>query len=160
VAFENARELGYEVCLESNCIEGDYREIADKLILELAGLQNAFKKKVCLISGGEVSCPVIGHGIGGRNQEFALYAASQMAASGIEDAVVLSCGTDGIDGNSIAAGAVLSASAIRLAREKNLDLSRYYATSDTNSFFLEYGGLVVTGPTGNNIRDLRILLAL
>ena len=159
VAAETARELGFEVSIESASVEGDYKKVAGKLISELAGLQKARGKKVCLISGGEVSCPVSGRGVGGRNQEFTLYAASRLAASGIENAVVLSCGTDGVDGNSIATGAVLSASAMGVAEERNLDLNRYFETSDSHSFFLEYGGLVVTGPTGNNIRDLRILLA-
>lgn len=159
VAANMAQELGYEVRINSNYVEGDYREIADKLTLELAELRNSCKKKACVISGGEAACAVSGKGVGGRNQEFALYTALQMAASGLKDAVVLACGTDGIDGNSIATGAVLSTNEIISAQQRNLDLNGYFQTSDSHSFFLEHGGLVVTGPTGNNIRDLRVFIA-
>jgi glycerate-2-kinase len=160
VACEVARNLGYETQVDHKNVEGEYKNIARELILELANLQKAHpNKKVCVISGGEASCPVSGRGIGGRNQEFVLYAASLLSASGMENAVVLSCGTDGIDGNSIATGAILSADAIRHANEKGFDLNSYFQANDSHSFFLEHGGLIVTGPAGNNIRDLRILAA-
>jgi glycerate 2-kinase len=157
-ASEFAIELGYEARVETEYIEGDYKEIADHLIEDLTRLRGA-KKKVCLLSGGEASCAVLGRGFGGRNQEFVLYAALRMAEKGIEDAVVLSCGTDGIDGNSIATGAVFSPGAIRMGEKDGLDIESYMRSSDSSSFFLERGGLVGTGHTGNNIRDLRILLA-
>jgi glycerate 2-kinase len=161
VAAQIADRLGYEVKIDMNVVEGDYRKIAEELIRELSGLHKSHAgKAVCLISGGEVSCPVLGQGIGGRNQEFVLYAASRMAASGMADSVVLSCGTDGIDGNSLATGAVLSAGGVRLASERKLDLNSYFQNSDSHAFFEEFGGLVVTGFTGSNVRDVRIMLAL
>jgi hydroxypyruvate reductase len=102
---------------------------------------------------------VSGRGFGGRNQEFVLYAALRLAEAGIENAAVLSCGTDGIDGNSVATGAIFSSGAIKLAEKDGLDVESYLRSNDSSSFFLERGGLVVTGHTGNNIRDLRIFLA-
>ena len=160
VAGEFARNLGYETRVDYKNVEGEYKSIARELILELANLQEAHaNKKVCVISGGEVSCPVSGRGIGGRNQEFVLYAASLLSTSGMDNAVILSCGTDGIDGNSIATGAILSADAIRHTSERGIDLNSYFQANDSHSFFHEFGGLVVTGPAGNNIRDLRILVA-
>ena len=160
IVAEIAKGLGYEVKIDLKIVEGDYRKAAEELIGELSDFRQAHNgRSVCLISGGEVSCPVLGRGTGGRNQEFVLYAASRMESSGLENSVVLSCGTDGIDGNSFATGAVLSAGGVKLARERNVDINSYFQTSDSNAFFLEFGGLVVTGPTGSNVRDVRIMLA-
>jgi glycerate-2-kinase len=160
VIAEIADRLGYEVKIDLNIVEGDYRKAAEELIRELSGLRQSHSgRSVCLISGGEVSCPVVGRGTGGRNQEFVLYAASRMAASGLENSVVLSCGTDGIDGSSLATGAVLSVEGVKLAGKRNVDMDGYFQTSDSQAFFLEFGGLVVTGPTGSNVRDIRIMLA-
>lgn len=159
VASRVARELGFEVRTEKSLVEGNYRDIADRLVARLCGIRNGEAKGACLISGGEVSCAVKGDGLGGRNQEFALYAASRMAEAGIEHGVALSCGTDGIDGNSLSTGAAIPLSAMREAERCNKSLVEYFDASDTHSFILEFGGLVVTGPTGTNVRDLRILLA-
>ncbi len=160
VIAEIADRLGYEVKVNLNIVEGDYRKAAEELIRELSDLRQLHSgRSVCLISGGEVSCPVVGRGAGGRNQEFVLYTASRMASSGLENSVVLSCGTDGIDGNSFATGAVLSVEGVKLAGKRNVGLDSYFQTSDSQAFFLEFGGLVVTGPTGSNVRDIRIMLA-
>lgn len=160
ITAEIADRHGYEVKIDMNMVEGDYRRIAEELIRELSALRHEHKGRgVCLISGGEVSCPVAGKGTGGRNQEFVLYTASRMAADGLERSVVLSCGTDGIDGNSFANGAVFSVEGIKTASAKNPDLNLYFQTSDSHAFFMEFGGLVVTGPTGSNVRDIRIMLA-
>ena len=76
-----------------------------------------------------------------------------------EGAVVLSCGTDGIDGNSPAAGAVADAELVIDAARHAIDASNFISRSDSHTFFKRAGGLVVTGPSGNNVRDLRILMA-
>ncbi|MGA9774175.1 MAG: DUF4147 domain-containing protein [Blastocatellia bacterium] len=159
IVAEIADRLGYEVKIDLSIVEGSYQRIADELIRELNNLRQAHGGRgVCLISGGEVACPVSGRGTGGRNQEFVLYTAARMADSGMEKSVVLSCGTDGIDGNSPAIGALLSMDGVRLARQENINLNSYFQTSDSHAFFLEFGGLVVTGPTGSNVRDIRIML--
>jgi glycerate-2-kinase len=114
---------------------------------------------VCVISGGEVSCHVKGQGFGGRNQEFALYCAAKLQETGLPNSVVMSCGTDGIDGRSIAVGAVAWAHQFVSFQVNRERLRSSFQSSDTSSWFSEYGGLIVSGPTGNNLRDLRVILS-
>ncbi|HSL55924.1 MAG TPA: MOFRL family protein, partial [Pyrinomonadaceae bacterium] len=111
----------------------------------------------CAISGGEFSCPVRGDGRGGRNLETALRCAIDLKDQSWH-VVVLSAGTDGIDGNSPAAGAIADESTLPRARISNLDAEQYLARSDSYTFFEQLNDLIVTGPTGTNVRDLRILL--
>jgi glycerate 2-kinase len=160
-AAELARQLGFRVEVDSDLIEGEYRTVADQSVDHLLNLKSLFPHdRVCVISGGEVSCSVRGDGIGGRNQEFVLYSAARLACAGIgEGATVLSCGTDGIDGNSKAAGAVADAELVIKAARHGADASIFINSNDSHSFFKTAGGLVVTGPSGNNVRDLRILMA-
>jgi len=159
-AAERARDLGFRVEVCTDLTEGDYRTVADQLLGHVFSLKTSFpNERVCLISGGEVSCPVRGEGIGGRNQEFVLYSAARLSSLGIgEGASVLSCGTDGVDGNSNAAGAVADAQLVINAARRGLDASFFIADNDSHSYFKKAGGLIVTGPTGNNVRDLRILM--
>ena len=160
-AAEQARQLGFQVEVDDDLIEGEYRTVADQSVDHLMNLKSSFpNERVCVISGGEVSCAVRGDGIGGRNQEFVLYCAARLAGLGIrEGAAVLSCGTDGIDGNSKAAGAVADAELVIKAARHAIDASIFISGNDSHSFFKKAGGLVVTGPSGNNVRDLRILMA-
>jgi len=116
-------------------------------------------RAVCLLSGGEVICPVRGQGQGGRNQEFVLRAALALSSQEPGQIVVLSAGTDGIDGHSPAAGAIADAGTVRRAAGLGLSPERYLQNSDSFNFFNALGQAIITGPTGNNIRDLRILLA-
>ncbi|MCI0487499.1 MAG: DUF4147 domain-containing protein [Blastocatellia bacterium] len=159
-ASEVARRRGFRVEADLEHFEGEYKDVADRLIDRLLYLRSFHAgDSVCLVSGGEVSCPVSGDGRGGRNQEFVLYSAARLAALGVRDVAVLSCGTDGIDGNSNAAGAVADAETINNSRKQNLNYLDYLKRNDSYSFFKKLGGLVLTGPTGNNVRDLRVLLA-
>jgi hydroxypyruvate reductase len=111
---------------------------------------------VCLISGGEVTVKVTNGGVGGRNQQFALACAEKIAG---ENITVLSAGTDGIDGNSSAAGAVVDGSTCERAQARGLDVSHALEKFDAYPLFAALGDAIETGPTGNNLRDLRILLA-
>jgi hydroxypyruvate reductase len=111
---------------------------------------------VCLISGGEVTVKVTTGGIGGRNQQFALYCAQKIAG---ENITVLSAGTDGIDGSSTAAGAVADGSTAERAKAAGFDAATALATFNAYPLFDALGDTIMTGPTGNNVRDLRILLA-
>ena len=112
---------------------------------------------VCLISGGEVTVTVGDKsGAGGRNQQFALYCAQKIEG---EPITVLSAGTDGIDGNSPAAGAVVDGSTVSRARERGLDPAAALSHFDAFPILESIGDAIVIGPTGNNVRDLRILLA-
>ena len=115
--------------------------------------------RVCLLSGGEVTVTVRNGGVGGRNQQFALACAEKISG---EDITVLSAGTDGIDGNSPAAGAVVDGST--LARGTSLtggekSAGKALAGFNTYPFFEALGDAILIGPTGNNLRDLRVLLA-
>jgi glycerate 2-kinase len=113
--------------------------------------------RVCLISGGEVTVRVEGKsGLGGRNQQFALYCAQQI---GGENITVLSAGTDGVDGNSSAAGAIADGTTVARARAAGADPAQALARFDAFPLFEGLGDAIITGPTGNNVRDLRILLA-
>ena len=135
----------------------DFRRAADYLLKSLAGLRREdVGKPVAIISGGELSCPVTGDGMGGRNQAFVLDCVSKIAGQPI---VVLSGGTDGIDGNSPAAGAIADGETWARAKALGLDPEEFQRRSDSYHFFERLGDTIVTGPTGTNVRDLRILLA-
>lgn len=155
-AVERAALAGFAVEVENSCDDWDYAKAADHLIKRLHELRKGVSR-VCLISGGEVTVKVKGTpGVGGRNQQFALECAKKIAG---ETITVLSAGTDGIDGNSTAAGAVVDGSTLERAKAAGLDADPALKRFDATPFFNALGDLVVTGPTGNNLRDLRILLA-
>ncbi|HXQ98071.1 MAG TPA: DUF4147 domain-containing protein [Candidatus Limnocylindrales bacterium] len=111
---------------------------------------------VAVIADGEVSSPVRGNGIGGRNSALVLECVARIAGRNV---AVLSAGTDGIDGSSPAAGAVADGKTLESARQAGMDSTEFGRRSDSYSFFNALGDAVVTGPTGNNLRDLRIFLA-
>jgi glycerate 2-kinase len=113
-------------------------------------------KSVAVIADGEVSSPVTGDGVGGRNLAFVLDAVSKIAERKI---AVLSAGTDGVDGSSPAAGAVADGESLAHARALGLDPADYFRRSDSYTFFKKLGDAIEIGPTGNNLRDLRIILA-
>jgi hydroxypyruvate reductase len=149
-----ATHAGFAVEIDNSCDDWPYDKAAAYLLNRLQELRRGVAR-VCLISGGEVTVTVRNGGIGGRNQQFALACAEQISG---HDITVLSAGTDGIDGNSPAAGAVVDGSTV-------LRVGGAEAIRDALSTFNAYplldslGDAVVTGPTGNNLRDLRILLA-
>ena len=129
----------------------------DFLLSQLGTLQQANPgKSVAVIADGEVSSPVTGDGIGGRNLAFALDCVKKIAGKRI---AVLSAGTDGIDGSSPAAGAVADGETLARAQSLRLDPADYFRRSDSFTFFSTLGQAIEIGPTGNNLRDLRILLA-
>ena len=147
---------GFAVEVDNSCDDWDYADAADHLLRRLRELRKGVSR-VCLISGGEVTVRVTrAAGIGGRNQQFALYCASKIAG---EQITVLSAGTDGIDGNSTAAGGVVDGSTLQRASAVGVDLQESLRTFNAFPVFEALGDAVITGPTGNNIRDLRILLA-
>ena len=113
-------------------------------------------RTVALLTGGELSWPVTGHGMGGRNQAFVLACVERIAGCNI---AVVSAGTDGVDGNSSAAGALADGHSAGRALKLGMDPGDYQQRSDSYHFFEKLDDLVITGPTGNNIRDLRMLVA-
>ena len=129
----------------------------DFLLAQLGALKQANPgKSVAVIADGEVSSPVTGDGVGGRNLAFVLDCVKKIAGQKI---AVLSAGTDGIDGSSPAAGAVADGETLARAQSLGLDPADYFRRSDSYTFFRKLGDAIETGPTGNNLRDLRILLA-
>jgi hydroxypyruvate reductase len=158
-AFLKALELVTIVSMDTDICEQPIQEGCDLLLARLMARPKN-DATLAVISGGEFSCPVRGNGRGGRNLETVLrwaIALDKERGKG-PHLVVLSAGTDGIDGNSPAAGAIADETTIQRARKLGLDANQYLARSDSYSFFESLGDLVVTGPTGTNVRDLRILL--
>jgi hydroxypyruvate reductase len=147
---------GWQTAIDVSCDDWALPRAADYLLEKLRGLRGQAGGTVCLISGGELSCPVTGSGIGGRNAAFALYCAAKIAGQPL---AVMSAGTDGIDGNSPAAGAVAVGDTVARASVLGLDPAESFRQSDSYTFFAELGDEIVTGPTGNNVRDLRMLVA-
>ena len=130
---------------------------ADELLAQLEKLAATNPRNtVALIADGELSSQVTGQGLGGRNSAFVLACAERIAGKAI---TVLSCGTDGIDGNSPAAGAVADGDTLARAARAQMNPLEYFQNSDSFSFFRSLGDDVTTGPTGNNLRDLRLLIA-
>lgn len=134
-----------------------------ELLARLAEAANAYPlgRVRCLVSGGEFACPVRGDGIGGRNLETALRLAilADQNRERVGEFVALCAGTDGIDGNSPAAGAIVDSTTIERAQRIGLAPQDFLNRSDSYSFFVALGDAITTGPTGTNVRDLRILMA-
>ncbi|HWQ31312.1 MAG TPA: DUF4147 domain-containing protein [Blastocatellia bacterium] len=150
-------DFGCVVEVADDLVEGEVEEMALAHLKRLTALSKKHSgRTVCLLSGGEVICPVRGNGSGGRNQEFVLRAAINISG---REAVVLSAGTDGIDGNSPAAGAIADGTTVSRALARMLLPNLYCLNSDSFNFFNALNDAIITGPTGNNVRDLRILLA-
>jgi glycerate 2-kinase len=154
-AIVAAERAGFIVYVDNSCDDWDYERAAKYLLQRVRELRRQFSP-VCLISGGEVTVKVANGGTGGRNQQFALACAEKIAG---ENITVLSAGTDGVDGNSSAAGAVVDGTTLERARARGLDVRAALNRFDAFPFFKALGDAIETGPTGNNLRDLRILLA-
>jgi len=156
-AHHAAEEEGFTACCDNSTDDWPLERAVGYLLEQLKELQLANPgRRVALISDGEVSSVVTGSGIGGRNSAFVLACVEKIAGKPI---TVLSVGTDGIDGNSPGAGAVADGSTLTRGNSKGLSPEDFFARSDSFSFFEKLGDAIVTGPTGNNLRDLRILLA-
>jgi glycerate 2-kinase len=157
-AAHHASEAAGFHCLVDQLTDGwPLEKAAAHLLVVLENLRaDNPGRRVALFSGGELSSPVRGQGIGGRNSAFVLTCVPKIAGKKI---AVLSVGTDGIDGNSPSAGAVADGETLARAQAAGLDVEAHAARSDAHTFFAALADVVTTGPTGNNLRDLRILLA-
>jgi len=155
IATAQAESYNFAVEVDNSCDDWDYERAADYLLGRLRELRNKHER-ICLLSGGEVTVKLSNGGVGGRNQQFALACATKVAG---ENVTVLSAGSDGIDGNSKATGAVADGTTVERGRARGLDPESHLRTFNAYPFFDALGDTIVTGPTGNNLRDLRILLA-
>lgn len=154
-----AQELDYVPCVLSTLVEGETREVAkvhSAIAREVRRSGRPVEPPACLISGGETTVTLRGDGKGGRNQEFVLAAA--LGLEGTDGIVVCSVGTDGVDGPTDAAGAVADGGTVHRGAEAGLDAREHLDANDAYPYFRELDDLVVTGPTGTNVMDLRLLL--
>ncbi|HMD05907.1 MAG TPA: DUF4147 domain-containing protein [Candidatus Acidoferrum sp.] len=148
---------GFVACCDNATDDWPVEKAAEYLLAQLEDVRRANPgQRVAVIADGEVSSPVRGKGIGGRNAAFVLACVKRIAGKKI---AVLSAGTDGVDGNSPAAGAVADGETLERSRAIGLNARYMFRESDSYSYFARLGDTIVTGPTGNNLRDLRILLA-
>jgi len=155
-AAVRAKELGWSVEIDHSCDDWSAERAAAYLLERVRELR--LQERVCLLSAGEVTVQVAAGatGKGGRNQHFALLCSELIAGSEI---TVLSAGSDGVDGNSPAAGGVVDGTTTVRAEVANYTVAAALAAFNAHSLFALLGDAVTTGPTGNNLRDLRILLA-
>jgi glycerate 2-kinase len=156
-----ARRLGFNTLVLSTFLEGEAREAARihaGIAKEIRASDRPVKPPACLITGGETTVTVRGKGLGGRNQEFALAAAIGIA--GLRDTVILSGGTDGVDGPTAAAGAVADGTTVARAEAMGLNAAAFLADNDSYHFFGALGDLIETGPTGTNVADVQAILVI
>jgi glycerate 2-kinase len=152
-AARKARALGYRTLLLASTVEGETRDVARMhaaMAREIRESGNPVKAPACLISGGETTVTLHGGGKGGRNQEFALAAAIDIA--GMRGVTILSCGTDGTDGPTDAAGGVVDGETAGEGARKAL------ADNDSYPYLQARGALVITGPTHTNVMDIHVVL--
>ncbi len=144
-------------CCDNSTDDWPVAKAAEALLAQLEQIQTSNPHQpVALIADGELSSAVTGDGLGGRNSAFVLACLEKIAGKSV---IVLSAGTDGIDGNSPAAGAVADGHTLARAQHAGLDPKEFFQRSDSFRFFDQLGDAIVTGPTGNNLRDLRVLLS-
>ncbi len=141
----------------SDQFTGETRDLAGfhaAMIKSIRQHQQPVSAPIMLISGGEATVTVRGNGFGGRNQEFMLWLLQNLGETGVH---ALSAGSDGIDGNSLAAGAFLSPDSHTRARAQHLEIQRYLANNDSATFFSKLEDSFITGATGHNLNDIRLI---
>jgi glycerate 2-kinase len=158
-AVRQAEVFGYHTQMLSSSIEGESRIVAKShaaLVKAIARTNKPVGRPACVISGGETTVTVRGDGLGGRNQEFALAAAVEVA--GMDSMVILSGGTDGTDGPTDAAGGIVDGSTIQRGGAKGLDATAFLIRNDSYHFLKATDDLLITGPTFTNVMDLHVML--
>jgi glycerate 2-kinase len=158
-ALERARQLGFNGLLLSTYVEGEAREVARVAAALAKGVRSygdPIPAPACLVWGGETTVTIRGDGKGGRNQELALAAA--LALEGWPGVMLVPLATDGTDGPTDAAGALVTGETVARARALGLDPLAALMANDSYTFFDELGDLIRTGPTGTNVNDLLFLL--
>ena len=156
-AAAEATARGYRVVRLDDATNGEAREAGRAFCEAALSSANTASRPCCVIASGETTVTVRGSGLGGRNQEFALGAAGTAARYG-PGLVVASAGTDGVDGPTPAAGALVDATTLERARARGLSVDRAFAENSSYAFFEALSDLVVWGPTGTNVGDLHVLL--
>ena len=158
-AEEEASSLGFNTLILSSSIVGETKEAArfhTAIVKEVFSTGRPVPKPACIISGGETTVTIKGHGLGGRNQEFAL--AGALGIHALDKVVLLSGGTDGTDGPTDAAGAIADHTTLKRAGVLGLDPKAHLENNNAYPFFQRLGDLLITGPTQTNVMDVRIVL--
>jgi glycerate-2-kinase len=153
-AIDKAKELGYATKLISTSLTGEAKEIGVYLVQKTKNYRRTSRKRV-FISGGETTVNIKGIGLGGRNQEMILGSIDEING---KDMVFASFATDGIDGNSNAAGAIADGFSFIRARKKNLDTTKFLEENNSHRFFMELDDIFMTGHTGTNVMDIQIIV--
>ncbi len=152
-----AEKLGFYTQIETSTLSGNVEEIAPLIVESALNCRNDHKdRKTCLLYGGEPTVKISGNGLGGRNQHLALLCVKHLQnQAGI---TILSGGTDGTDGPTDAAGAIVDSETFNNGQRLNLDIDEYFQNCDSFHFFQKEGGLIITGPTQTNVMDIIIVL--
>lgn len=156
-ASRKAIELGYQAHIITDNLQSKIEETAHYILSTI----EIFKKQehetpICLLFGGEPTIKVTGDGLGGRNQHLALYLATKLENK--QDITILCGGTDGTDGPTDAAGAIVDNKTIQIAKEKNIHPMDYLKNSDAYNFFKQVGGHLITGSTKTNVMDIVLVI--
>ncbi|UCE44169.1 MAG: glycerate kinase [Candidatus Bathyarchaeota archaeon] len=157
-SFESA---GLNTFLLTSVLEGEARHIGMMLASiahEIVASGNPAQRPAGIVAGGETTVTIVGEGRGGRNQEIALAAALRL--NGLDGTAVASLSTDGVDGPTDAAGAIVDGKTLERVSEEGLDAERFLLRNDSYSFFSKLGDLVLTGPTGTNVNDISVIVVL
>jgi hydroxypyruvate reductase len=155
-----AHDEGFNTLLLTTYLQGEAREVGRTLAAvarELAATGRPIARPACVIAGGETTVTLRGGGKGGRNQELALAATADM--DGLREAMIVALATDGGDGPTDAAGAVVTGATAERARERGLDLAAHLARNDAYPFFAALDDLLLPGPTQTNVNDLAFVFA-
>jgi glycerate-2-kinase len=156
-AAQTAKELKYEPVILTDTLSGEARLKAEELVQQLQTYNGP--RPACLLMGGETTVTIKSNGKGGRNQEFALAALVELQkTTGTDTPVIMSAGTDGTDGPTDAAGAVVDAFVMQTAKKMGLDAASFLEQNDSYHFFEKAGGHIITGPTQTNVMDIVVAL--
>ena len=158
-AVQELQRHGMNTVFLTSFLEGEARDVGVMLAafaLEIHASGNPAPKPAAIVVGGETTVTVVGDGVGGRNQEIALSAATRI--DGLDGVVIVSATTDGVDGPTDAAGAIVDGGTMARVRKYGLNPLEYLSNNDSYSFFSKLGDLIVTGPTGTNVNDLSIVI--
>jgi glycerate 2-kinase len=158
-ASVKASALGFHPLILTTCISGEAREVGivlASIAIEAEVSHNPVVSPACILAGGETTVTIRGEGKGGRNQELALSAALKLGEA--KSVVIASVGTDGTDGPTDAAGAIVDTTTVARAHQAGLDPMEYLNRNDSYNLLEPIGDLLITGPTGTNVMDLLIAL--
>lgn len=156
-AAKKANKRGFETHIITDSLQGNYTAVADFILTTIdMYYKNHPETPICLLFGGEPTVKVSGNGLGGRNQHLALYVANQIGKR--QNITILCAGTDGTDGPTEAAGAVIDGKTVSSALANNIHPEEYLSNSDSYHFFQRVGGHIITGNTRTNVMDMVVVL--